>query len=85
MKHGYTKQRHKICFSLGAILSLAVTNARAEQPRVYALTNPRIVAAPGRVIEKGTLILRDGLIEAVSAKLSIPPEAVEIDASGICH
>ena len=39
--------------------------ARAERPRIYAITGARIVTAPGKVIENGTLVLRDGLIEAV--------------------
>ena len=32
-----------------------------------ALTNARIVIAPGRVLERGTLVIRDGVIEAVAA------------------
>ncbi len=81
------KVRHlKVVFSVlaaaGAMLALAVTDARAERPHVYALTNARIVVAPGKVIEKGTIILRDGLIEAVGTNVSIPADSVEIDASG---
>ncbi|KAF0249465.1 MAG: Amidohydrolase [bacterium] len=60
-----------------------VTNyAYAERPRIYALTNAKIVVAPGKVINKGTIILRDGLIEAVGENIPIPPDAVEIDANG---
>lgn len=44
-------------------------------PRVHAITNTRIVVAPGRVIERGTVVIRDGLIEAVGAGLTPPADA----------
>ena len=37
----------------------------------YALTNVRIVMAPGKVIEKGTVITHDGRIAAVGATVAI--------------
>lgn len=63
------------------LLTLA-TVVQAERPRVYALKGAKIVVAPGKVIAKGTVIIRDGLIEAVGADVAIPPDAVEIDATG---
>ncbi|AGY58397.1 amidohydrolase family protein [Gloeobacter kilaueensis] len=48
---------------------------RENNPRLHALTGARIVVAPGKVIEDGTLLLRDGLIEAVGGKLTIPAGA----------
>lgn len=65
-----------ICFFITA------NYAYAERPRIYALTNAKIVIAPGKVINKGTIILRDGLIEAVGENISIPADAVEIELSG---
>lgn len=49
--------------------------ARAEAPRVHALTGVRIVVAPGRVIESGTVVIRDGVITAVGADVEIPADA----------
>ena len=54
--------------------------ARAERPRIYAITGARIVTAPGHVIDNGTVILRDGLIEAVGSKLAVPADAEQISA-----
>lgn len=54
---------------------------RTNTPRVTALTNARIVVEPGNVIERGTVILRDGMIEAVG-DVPTPAEAVVIDLSG---
>lgn len=82
MKSCYRGQgQFSICL-LAPLCLFAAGSARAERPRVYALKNAKIVVAPGRVIEKGTIVLRDGLIEAVGASVVISPDAVEIDASG---
>jgi imidazolonepropionase-like amidohydrolase len=48
----------------------------------YALTNVRIVTAPGRVIERGTVLTRDGRIAAVGAQVTIPAGVVQMDLSG---
>ena len=45
---------------------------RENDPRVHALTNARIVTAPGKTIEKGTVLIRDGLIAEVGADVVIP-------------
>lgn len=42
-----------------------VQGLRENTPNVHALTNARIVVSPGRVLEKGNVVLRDGSIEAV--------------------
>ena len=65
-----------------AALAAARPAAAAERPRIYAIKGATIVAAPGRTIENGTIVLRDGLIEAVGANVSVPPDAVEIDGAG---
>ncbi|MEQ8790229.1 MAG: amidohydrolase family protein [Pirellulaceae bacterium] len=55
---------------------------RDATPKVFALTRARIVVAPGRVIEQGTIVIRDGVLEAVGANVTPPAEARIIDASG---
>lgn len=42
-------------------------------PQVHALTGVKIVVAPGQEIESGTVVLRNGVIEAVGA--DVPPPA----------
>lgn len=55
----------------------------AAAPRIdYALTNVRIVTAPGKVIERGTVLTHDGRIVAVGANVNIPASAVKMDLSG---
>lgn len=48
----------------------------------YALTNVRIVTAPGKVIERGTVVMHDGRIAAVGAQVNVPPGVVRMDLSG---
>src|SRR5687767_15863015 len=50
---------------------------------VYAITNARIVTVSGPVIERGTVVIRDGLIAAVGANLAAPPDARAIDGAGL--
>lgn len=65
-------------WALAALLlavSLPGAVARAERPQIYALTDLRITTAPGQVIERGTLVMRDGLIEAVGVDVDVPADA----------
>jgi imidazolonepropionase-like amidohydrolase len=65
------------------LVGLATAPALAERPRVYAVTGATIVPAPGQQIESGTIVLRDGLIEAVGADVTVPADAVEIDGTDL--
>ncbi len=65
------------------LVFLAIAGAMLAAAPPYAITNARIVTAPGKTIERGTIVLRNGLIEAVGANLAIPPDARVFDASGL--
>ncbi len=54
----------------------------AERPRIYAITGANVVPAPGQRIESASVVIRDGLIEAVGQGVAVPPDAVEIDGAG---
>jgi imidazolonepropionase-like amidohydrolase len=49
----------------------------------YAITNARIVTMSGAVIERGTVVIRDGLIAAVGANVNAPADARVIDGNGL--
>ena len=51
-------------------------------PRAWALTNAMVHAAPGKTIENGTVVLRDGMIRAVGANVKIPKQATILDMDG---
>lgn len=82
--------------ALIAVSFLVVVNVGAQQPAsvtsqqglmkpqaLYAIRNARIVTGGGPVIETGTIIVRDGKIEAVGANVTIPSGAEELDARGL--
>ncbi|MFB3854640.1 MAG: amidohydrolase family protein [Vicinamibacterales bacterium] len=63
--------------------AVLAASARAEAPHIYAITGARIVTAVGPAIESGTVVIRDGRIEAVGAGVSAPPGAAVVDGKGL--
>ncbi|MGH9794771.1 MAG: amidohydrolase family protein [Candidatus Acidiferrales bacterium] len=57
--------------------------ARADRPGYFAIRGARIVPVSGPVIESGTVVIANGLIAAVGANATIPPEAWVIDGKGL--
>jgi imidazolonepropionase-like amidohydrolase len=55
---------------------------RDNTPSVHAFTNARIVVAPGRVIGSGTLVIRNGVVEAVGERVTLPADARVWDMQG---
>ena len=61
---------------LAGLLAIpALAQGPVNTPRVHALTGARIWQGPGRVIENGTIVIRDGVIEEVGASVTIPADA----------
>jgi hypothetical protein len=56
-------------------LLLVAVSMYAGPPTALAIRNARVVTVSGPVIEKGTVLVRDGLIEAVGTNVAIPPDA----------
>lgn len=67
-------------FSLIFISFSASAQYRAE---VFAIANARIVTVSGKTIEKGTIVIRGGLIESVGENVKAPADAIEIDGTGL--
>jgi hypothetical protein len=49
----------------------------------YALENARVVQAPGQVLESATVVVEDGLIEAVGEHVDVPYDARRIAADSL--
>src|SRR5512133_2829784 len=58
-------------------------NAQHNAIDTYAITNARIVTVSGPVIERGTVVIRNGLIAAAGANVSAPSDARVIDGAGL--
>lgn len=72
-------------FALAALLLSQASRLRAEggEPRYFAIMNARIVPVSGPALENGTVVIANGLIQAVGANVAIPPEAWLIDGKGL--
>src|SRR5215471_12058796 len=74
---------------VAAVLALAATAAyptleALQMPAapVYAIQGAKIVTA-GSTIDKGNLVMRNGLIEDVGATAAVPADAVVVDGTGM--
>ena len=52
-----------------------VNGIRPAEVRTHAIVGATVVTAPGQTIEDASIIIRNGIIEAVGTDLIIPPEA----------
>jgi len=55
----------------------------AAPPGAIAIRNARVVPVSGPAIQKGTVVLRNGLIEAVGAEVTVPADAWVIEGDGL--
>jgi imidazolonepropionase-like amidohydrolase len=78
----------KIHLPLATIFTAAIFTsavfAQSKAPQAtYAIRNARIVTVTNGVIEKGTVLIKGGRIEAVGATVAVPRDAKVIDATGL--
>lgn len=77
-----------ICLLCVPVVAQQIGNPTAQQgvtpPRgVFAIRNARIVTVSGADIENGTVVIRDGKIEAVGTNVNVPSGAQSIDGRGL--
>ncbi len=79
------KARTVIVTCLIVLLAIHSPILRSEEDlhKVWAVKDCRIVTQAGPPIEKGTVVIRDGLIEAVGTDVEIPADAEVIDGSEV--
>jgi imidazolonepropionase-like amidohydrolase len=66
-----------------AALLLCAGCVLAEAPPVLAIRNAKIVTVSGPTLAKGTVVVRNGLIEAVGENVAVPPDATVVDGEGM--
>ncbi len=67
----------------GLIGSVFSVRGDGSGPCYFAVVNARIVTGTASVIDSGTVVIAKGLIQAVGASVTIPPEAWVIDGKGL--
>lgn len=66
-----------------ALAGAAAPGLMAQEKGTWVLQDARIVRVSGPVIEHGTIVVRDGLIEAVGEHPAVPSEAWTMDCKGL--
>ena len=72
------KRRFLLLAAAGALAS-----GQSGSPDLYAIQNATIHSASGPVIANGTIVVRNGLIEAIGATAPVPAGAWTIDGKGM--
>ena len=68
---------------LVCLLAAAAGLAFPQPPTAIAIQNARIIPVSGPAISRGTVILRNGLIESVGENVKIPADAWIIEGDGL--
>src|SRR5438067_2598052 len=69
--------------NLVTALLLSCACAAAQTPSAVAIRNAKIVTVSGPVIAKGTVVVRNGLIEAVGENAAVPADALVVEGDGL--
>src|SRR5438477_86047 len=65
------------------VLAVLFVISPPDAAKPIAIKNATIVVAPGRILEKASVLLRNGLIEDVGAQIVIPRDAEVLDGAGL--
>lgn len=68
---------------LGGVLAVAVVTSHATLIPGYAIVGARVVTVSGKAIERGTVVVRGGIIASVDNDASAPGDVQQIDGTGL--
>lgn len=78
-----TRPRFFLCGAAAMLAAVMALDAAEPRAVAYAVRGAMIHTAAGAPITSGTVVLRNGLIEAVGASVAVPADAIAIDGSGL--
>jgi len=78
-----TRRLSALSLALSALACVSPPCLTAQTKGTWVLQDARIVPVSGPAIEHGTVIVRDGLIEAVGANLTPPKDGWVLDCKGL--
>ena len=73
----------QIFIAIFAFGCLCVSISAQDYAETFAITNAQIMPVSSGMIQRGTIIVRNGLIEKVGTNLQVPADARVIDGSGL--
>lgn len=71
------------CVAALATAAVFAVRSGSAQSEAFAIRGGTVVTVTGATIQKGTVVVRNGLIESVGADVAIPGDARVIDATGM--
>ena len=77
------KQQKILIFSLCLVLFFSLGWSQEENPEVIAIKGATIIPVVGPEIPSGTILIKNGLIEAIGEDIDIPQGAKIFDAKGL--
>lgn len=73
----------RLTLAVFAFIWLCAPPVFAQTSGAFAITNARLVTVSGASIERGTIVIRDGLIESFGEAARVPADARVIDGTGL--
>jgi hypothetical protein len=71
------------CISIATLVLCGACALAQPEPTSIAIRNAKIVTVAGATIAKGTVVMRNGLIEAVGDNVAVPADALVIEGDGL--
>src|SRR5215471_5267747 len=72
-----------IAAALAGTTAWATADLAAQSGARTAIRGAKIVTGAGTTVDKGTIVMRDGVIEDVGANVTAPADASVIDGTGL--
>lgn len=69
--------------AIAIVVSGIVATAQMPTAPVYAIRGAKIVTVSGSTIDKGNVVMRNGIITDVGASAAIPDDAIIVDGTGM--
>ncbi|HTE18080.1 MAG TPA: hypothetical protein VK689_06830, partial [Armatimonadota bacterium] len=66
-----------------ALIGALILRPASAQGETWIIRNARVVPVSGPALERGSVVVRDGLIAEVGAEVAVPPGAKELDGQGL--
>ncbi len=65
------------------VAPLAAQRPAVLRPTVFAIRDARVIPEAGQALPRASVVIRDGLIEAVGPDVNVPADALSIDGKGL--
>lgn len=83
LKHLFTAMVLVLGLGMPTLLRAQEERNLAPVSGTYAITNVTVIQAPGRKLDLGTVVIKNGIITAVGKGIAVPPEAIVIKGDSL--